>query len=103
MATAAFNADLVAARLAEYTRSALNPPATAGEAKSTPCVPALAVLIVKPFRSWLLPRVIVEPLPLIVRVKLVVAAAAPVAAVPALELRFKLPAETFRLDPAACD
>src|SRR5258706_7588349 len=103
LATAAFNADLVAARFAEYTRSALNAPAPAGEARSTPCVPALAVLMVRSFRSWLLPSIIAEPLPLMVNARLLVAAAAPVAAVPALEARFKLPAETFRLEPAVCD
>src|SRR5439155_1449949 len=81
LATAAFNADLVAARFAEYTRSALNAPAPPGEARSTPCVPALAVLMVRSFRSVLLPKVTVEPPPLTVMVGLVVAAVAAVAAV----------------------
>ena len=45
----------------------------------------------------------VEPLPLTVRASFALAAAAPVAAVPALEFRLRFPAETFKLEPTPCD
>src|SRR3954470_322330 len=103
LAMAALSAALVAARLPEYTRSALNAPAPAAEFRSTPCVPAPAVLMVRSARSVLLPSVSLAPLPLTVIASDLAAAAAPVAAVPALLLSVTVPPASVRLELAACD
>src|SRR5215208_1813771 len=77
----------------------LNWPAPAGEARSKPCAPALAVWMVRPARSWSAPRTTL--LPLMVRASFAEAAALAVAGVPALEFKFTAPPATLREDPVA--